>query len=162
MKSLQPPTPKLACDTKRKQLNEEFFSEFSPIERIFLKIFDFSESDITDSELRHLLRNSFENNDVFSNFNYDLGKITLDFQVKLKKDAELPKQQPSKVLSHYRDRLEITLNELKRAGIIREMGSDVEMGSLFTNPIIILPKGDTVKLVIDAQYLNSITDLSNY
>ena len=42
------------------------------------------------------------------------------------------------------------------------MGSDVEMGSLFTNPIIILPKGDTVKLVIDARYLNSITDLSNY
>ena len=42
------------------------------------------------------------------------------------------------------------------------MGSDVEMGSLFTNPIIILPKGDTVKLVIDARYLNSITNLSNY
>ena len=42
------------------------------------------------------------------------------------------------------------------------MGNDVEMGSLFTNPIIILPKGDTVKLVIDARYLNSITDLTNY
>ena len=67
---------------------------------------------------------------------------------------------------HYRDILEILLNELERAGIIREMGSDVEMGSFFTNPIIILTKGDTVNLVIDAvidaQYLNSITDLSNY
>ena len=42
------------------------------------------------------------------------------------------------------------------------MGSNVELGSLFTDPIIILPKGDTVKLVIDARYLNSITDLSNY
>ena len=42
------------------------------------------------------------------------------------------------------------------------MGSDAEMGSLFTNPIIILPKGDTVKLVIDARYLKFITDLSNY
>ena len=63
---------------------------------------------------------------------------------------------------HYRDRLEIPLNELKRARIIREMGSDVEMGSLFTNSIIILPKGNTVKLVIDAQYLNSNTDLSSH
>ena len=36
------------------------------------------------------------------------------------------------------------------------------MGSLFNNPIILLPKGDTVKLVIDARYLNSMTDLSNY
>ena len=42
------------------------------------------------------------------------------------------------------------------------MGSDVEMGPLFTNLIIILPKGDAVNLVIDARYLNSITDLSNY
>ena len=51
---------------------------------------------------------------------------------------------------------------MQLAAIFREMGSDVEMGSLFTNPIIILPKGDTVKLLIDARYLNSITDLSNY
>ena len=42
------------------------------------------------------------------------------------------------------------------------MGNDREVGSEFINPIIILPKGNTVKLVIDAQYLNSITDLSRY
>ena len=36
------------------------------------------------------------------------------------------------------------------------------MGSEFINPIIILPKGNIVKLVIDARYLNSITDLSRY
>ena len=40
------------------------------------------------------------------------------------------------------------------------MENDFEKGSLFTNPIIILPKRDTVKLVIDARCLNSITDLS--
>ena len=42
------------------------------------------------------------------------------------------------------------------------MGSDVEMGSLFTNLIIILLKGDPLKVVFDARYLNSVTDLSNY
>ena len=63
---------------------------------------------------------------------------------------------------HFRHRLEILLSELQRAGIFREMGNDVEMGSLLTNTIIILPKGDTIKLLIDARYLNSITDLSNY
>ena len=42
------------------------------------------------------------------------------------------------------------------------MVSDVEIGSLFTNPIVILTKGDTVKLVIDARHLNSVTVLSNY
>ena len=38
------------------------------------------------------------------------------------------------------------------------MGIDVEMGSFSTNFIIILPKGDTIKLVIDVRYLNSNTD----
>ena len=42
------------------------------------------------------------------------------------------------------------------------MGSDVDKGSFFTNPVIILPKGDTVKLVIPSGYLKSLTDLSSY
>ena len=44
---------------------------------------DFSESDITDSELQHLLR--VESNDVFSKFTYDVGKVTQEFHVKIKK-----------------------------------------------------------------------------
>ena len=42
------------------------------------------------------------------------------------------------------------------------MGDDDEMGSLFVNPIILMPKNDYVKLVIDARYLNSVTNLTNY
>ena len=80
-----------------------------------------------------------------------LRKNTQELHVKLRKDAELRNQRPSKVPLHYRDRLENLLNELQQAGIIREVGSDLKMGSLFTNPIIILHKRDTVKLVIDAQ-----------
>ena len=118
-KSLQPQMPKLACDIKRKQLNEKFFSEFSPTEQTFLKDFDFSESDITDSALQHLSIVLFENNDVLSKFTYDVGRVKHEFHVKLKKDAELRKQRPCKVLLHYRDRLQILLNELQRAAIIR-------------------------------------------
>ena len=102
--------PIMACDTKRKQLNKKLFSEFSPTEPTFLRNFDFFESDITDSELQHLLRVLIENNDVFSEFTYDVGKIT---RVKLKEDAELRKQRPSKVPLHYRDRREILVNDCK-------------------------------------------------
>ena len=42
------------------------------------------------------------------------------------------------------------------------MGDDDELSSLFVNPIILLPEADYVKLAIDARYLNSITDLTNY
>ena len=80
----------------------------------------------------------------------------------MKKDAELRKQQPSKIPLHYRETPEIFLNQLQGARIIHEKETDVEMGSFSNNPIIILSKEDTVKLVIDAQYLKSLTDLSNY
>ena len=36
------------------------------------------------------------------------------------------------------------------------------MGFFFVNPIVLMPKSDSVKLVIDARYLNSVTDLTNY
>ena len=42
------------------------------------------------------------------------------------------------------------------------MGDDDELGSIFVNPIILLPKADHVKLVNDARYLKTITDLTNY
>ena len=42
------------------------------------------------------------------------------------------------------------------------MGDDDEMGLLFVNPIIRMSKNNYVKLVINASYLNSVTDLTNY
>ena len=42
------------------------------------------------------------------------------------------------------------------------MGDDDELGSLFVNPIILMPKNYYAKLAIDQRYLNSMTDLTNY
>ena len=42
------------------------------------------------------------------------------------------------------------------------MGVDDELGSLFINPLILLPKADYVKFVIDARYVESITDLTSF
>ena len=36
------------------------------------------------------------------------------------------------------------------------------MGSLIVNPIILMPKNDSVKLVIVARYLKTVTDLTSY
>ena len=72
------------------------------------------------------------------------------------------RQRLSKVPLHLKEKLEKLLPELKDAYICREMGDDNEMVSLFVNPIILMPKNDYVKLVIDAPYLNSVTDLTSY
>ena len=80
----------------------------------------------------------------------------------MKLNVELKRQRPSKVPLHLKEKLEKLLTQLKDADNIREMGDDDEMGSLFVNPIILMPKSDYVKLVTDARFLNSVTDLTNY
>ena len=84
------------------------------------------------------------------------------FHVTLKPNVELKRQRPSKVPLHLKEKLEKLLTQLKDSDINQEMGDDDEMGSLFVNPIILMPKNDYVKSVIDARYLNSVTDHTNY
>ena len=97
---------------------------------------------------------------VYSQHKYDVGKIKHKFHVKLLPNSTLTKQRPSRVPLHHQEKL--LLDQLCKAGIIRERGDDNEMGSSFINRVIIFPKGNIVKLVIDARYLNSITDLCKY
>ena len=91
-----------------------------------------------------------------------MGETRQKLLVTLKPKVELKQQRPSKVPLYLKEKLEKQFTQLKDADIIREMCDDDEMGSLFVNPIILMPKKDYVKLVIDARYLNSVTDLTNY
>ena len=103
-----------------------------------------------------------DSKDVYSLHKFDVGNTRQKFHVTLKPNVELKHQRASKVPLHLKDKLEKLLTQLKDADIIREMGDDDEMGSLFVNPIILMPNNDYVKLVIDARYLNSVTNLTNY
>ena len=100
--------------------------------------------------------------DVYSQHKFDVDKTRQNLHVTLKPNVELKRQRPSKVPLHLKEKLEKPLTQLKRANIIPEMGDDDEMGSLFVNPIILMLRNDYVKSVIDARYLNSVTDLTNY
>ena len=100
--------------------------------------------------------------DVCSQHKFDVGKTPQNFHVTQRPNVELKRKRPSKVPLHLKERLEKLLTHLKDADIIREMGDDDEMGSLFVNPIILMPENNYVKLVINARYLNSVTELTNY
>ena len=58
--------------------------------------------------------------------------------------------------------LEKLLTQLRDAVTLQEKGDDDKLGLLSVNPIILMPKNNYFKLVIDDQYLNSVTDLTNY
>ena len=103
-----------------------------------------------------------QNKDVYSQHKYDVGLKKQKFHVNLLPNSVLTKQRPSRVSLHYQKKLNDLLDQLCESGKFKEMRSNTEMGSEFMNPIIMLTKGNIVKLVIDARYLNSITDLSRY
>ena len=124
--------------------------------------FDFQYSDITDEEMTLLIDMLLDSRDVYSRQKFDVGKTRQKFHVTLKPKAELKRQRASNVPLHSKEKLGKLLTQLNDADIIRQMGDDDEMGSLFVNPIILMPKNDYVKLLIDARYLNAVTDLTNY
>ena len=140
----------------------DHYLQYQPKEPInYLKDFDFQYSDITDEEMILLIDMLVDARGVYSRHNFDVGKTRQNFYVTLKPNVELKRQRPSKVPLHLKEKLEKPLTQLRDADIIREMGDDDKMGSLFVNPINLMPKNDYVKLVIDARYLNSVTDLTN-
>ena len=157
-KSFQP-----TCDEQFPVLREkdhnnrliDHYLQHQPKELInYVKEFDFQYSDITDGEMILLIDIIVDARDVCSQHKFDVGKTRQNFHVTLKPNVELKRQRSCKVPLHLKEKLEKLLRQLKDADIIREMGDNDEMRSSLVNPIILMPKNDYVKLVIDARYLN--------
>ena len=141
----------------------DHYLQYQPKELInYVKVFDFQYSDITDEEMILLIVMLVDARDVYCQHKFDVGKTRQKLHVTLKPKVELKRQRPSKIPLHLKEKLENLLTQLKDADIIREMGDDDEMGSLFFNPITLKPINDYVNLVFNARYLNSVTDLTNY
>ena len=92
----------------------------------------------------------------------DVGKIANPFRIRLKPNAQIMTQRPSKVPIHYRDKRNALLKELEKYNIIKQIGSSPQdkpvYGSTFLYALIIIPKLDTIKCVLDARHLNSNTE----
>ena len=92
----------------------------------------------------------------------DVGKISTSFRIRIKYTCKLQTPRPSKVPIHYRDRLNKLLLDLEKYNIIKQIGSTSDgehtNGTTFLNPLIIIPKGDAIKVVLDARHLNSNTN----
>ena len=72
-----------------------------------------------------------DSREVYSQHKFDIGETKQKFHVTLKPNFELRKQRLSKCPLHLKDKLEKLLGQLQDSGIIREMGDDDELVSLF-------------------------------
>ena len=138
---------------------------YTPENLKFINKFNFQFSDLLDREYITLCNMLLKYKTCYATHKSDVGKISTPFRIRLKPNAQLMTQRPSKVPIHYRDKLNILLKELEKYNIIKQIGSSPQdkpvYGTTYLNPLIIIPKGDTIKCVLDARHLNSNTEQSD-
>ena len=138
---------------------------YSPENLKFINKFNFQFSDLTDTEYITLCNLLLKYKTCYATHKNDVGKIATPFRIRLKPNAQLLTQRPSKVPFHYRDKLNTLLKDLEKHNIIKQIGSSPQdkpvYGTTYLNPLIIIPKGDSIKCVLDARHLNSNTEQSD-
>ena len=163
-KTLQLPIPSVIGNL---QPSDKIRKDFPPLpysteNQQFIKKFNFEYSDLTDTEYVNLCNILINNQHCYAKHKNDVGKISTPFRIRIKDNCKLHTQRPSKVPIHYRDRLNKLLQELEKYNIIKQIGSKTDekhtIGTTFLNPLIIIPKGDSIKVVLDARHLNSNTN----
>ena len=125
-------------------------------------MFNFEYSDLPDNEYVTLCNIPINNQHCYAKHRNDVGETFTPFRIRIIENCKLQTQRPSKVPIHYRDRLNKLLVELGKHNLIKQIGSTPHakhtIGTTVLNPLIIIPEGDAIKVVLDARHLNSNTD----
>ena len=137
-------------------------SHYTEEQHKFLKMFIFQHSQITQKEFDKLAELLLKFATVYATSKIDVGKISSPLNLPLNPDAVFKKQRASKVPIHLQDKVNRLLDILEQYEIISPVNKEEQpKGNTFINPVIILAKGESLKIVLDARYLNSLIDESN-
>ena len=116
---------------------------------------------ITQIEFDKLAKQLLKYSTVYATSKFDVGKISSSLHLPLKPDAVFKKQRASNVPIHLHDKVIRLLDILEQYKIISPVNKEEQpKGNTFINPVIILAKGELLKIVLDARYLNSLIDES--
>ena len=130
----------------------------------FTNTFNFRFSYLTDTEYVTLCNLLVKHKHCYATHKNEVGQIATPFRIRLKPNAQLLTQRPSKVPIHYREKLNNLLNELEKHIIIKQIGFSPEdkpnYGTTYLNSLFIIPNGDSINCVSDARHLNSKTKQS--
>ena len=127
----------------------------------FLTMLNFEHSQITQNEFEKLAKQLLKYSTVYATPKFDVGKISSSLHLPLKPHAIFKKRRASKVPIHLHDKVNRLLDILEQYENISPVKKEEQpKGNTFINPVIILAKGESLKLVLDARYLNSLIDES--
>ena len=83
--------------------------------------FNFQFSDLTDTEYITFCNMLLKYKTCYASHKNDVGKISTPFRIRLKPNAQLITQRPSKDPIHYRDKLNALLKELEKHNISNKL-----------------------------------------
>ena len=136
-------------------------SNYTETQQKFITMFNFQHSQITQDEFDKLAKQLIKYSSIYATSKFDVGKISSSLHLPLKPDAVFKKQRASKVPIHLHDKVNRLLDILEQYNIISPVNKEEQpKGNTFINPVIILAKGESLKIVLDARYLNSLIDES--
>ena len=122
-------------------------------------MFNFQHSQIIQKEFDKLSELLLKFPTVFATSKFDVEKISSPLHLPLKPDAVFKKQRADKVPIHLQDQVNRLLDILEQYEIISPVNKEQQpKGNTFINPVIILAKGESLNIVLDGRYLNSLID----
>ena len=134
-------------------------SRYTEEQQKFLTMFNFEHSQITQKEFDKLAELILKFPTVYGTSKLDCGKNSSPLHLPLKSDAVFKKKRASKVPIHLQDKVNRRLDILEQYEIISPVNKEEQpKGNTFINPVIIFAKGESLKIVLDAIYLNSLID----
>ena len=100
------------------KIRKEFISlPYTAENQQFIKKFNFEYSDLTDTECVNICNILINDQHCYAKHKNDVGTISTPFRIRIEENCKLQTQRPSKVLIHYRDRLNKLLTELEKHNI---------------------------------------------
>ena len=125
-------------------------------------MFNFQHSQTTQNEFEKLANLLLKYPKVYATPKFEVGKLNSPLHLPLKLDAIFKKRRASKVPIHFYDKVNRLLDILEQYEIIYLVNKEEHpKGNTFINLNIILAKGESLKIVLDARYFNSLIDESN-
>ena len=136
-------------------------TKYNDKDKKFIQMFEFQHSHLTQEQLDKIVEIILKYRNVYATTKFDVGKTKVKINLPMKKDAIFKKQRIRKVPIHLRDRIQKLLDVLKKYDITSPFNNEqLSTGNTFTNPVIILRKRESLKIVLDARYLNNMIDES--
>ena len=113
-----------------------------------------SNTKLTQQQFERLAQLLIQFRQCYATSKFDAGKIKVELHLPLEATAVFKKQRATRIPLQLQDQV---LNILTHFEIIAPINTDsLNMGNTFINPVIIVKKGESLKIVLDARQLNTM------